>query len=120
MQSFSNAFKLPTRKSVSPAPPTSLGIQELDRLESVLLLVEGLSLDRPMESIKQFIESVVSLKSVPLIQRCLLLSHGNVRLVSNTLAVLILTTIYMPSNIAFVQDIIVGNYIEGNVTLTSL
>lgn len=116
MESFSHGFKLPSRKSVSPAPPNFLSMQELDSLESVLLLVEGLSLDRPVECLKQFTESVISLNIVPLLQKCLSLCHGNTRLVSNTLAVLLLTLIYMPTNITLVQDIVLGKYLEGNIT----
>lgn len=114
MQAFSNAFKTPIRNCVSPVPPDFLGLQELDSLESVLLLVEGLSLDKPIDCLKQFAESIILLKIEPLLQKCLSLSHGNIHLVTNTLAVLILTLIYLPCKISLVQDIILGKYLEGN------
>jgi len=114
MQAFSNAFKTPTRNCVSPVPPDFLGLQELDSLESVLLLIEGLSLDKPVDCLKQFAESIIFLKIEPLLQKCLSLSHGNIHLLTNTLAVLILTLIYLPCNISLVQDIILGKYLEGN------
>lgn len=115
MQAFSNAIKSPARNCVSPAPPDSIGIQELGSLESVLLLVEGLCLDKPIECLKQFTESIYFLKILPLLQKCLSLSHGNTHLVTNTLAVLILTLIYLPSNINLVQDIVLGKHLEGTV-----
>jgi len=117
MQAFSNAIKSPTRNCVSPAPPDSIGIQELGSLESVLLLVEGLCLDKPMECLKQFTESIYFLKILPLLQKCLSLSHGNTHLVTNTLAVLILTLIYMPCNINLVQDIVLGKHMEGTINV---
>lgn len=117
MQAFSNAFKSPARNCVSPAPPDTLGKQELDSLESVLLLVEGLSLDKPVECLKQFTESINILKIVPLLQKCLSLSHGSTQLVTNTLAVLILTLIYLPRNISLVQDIVIGKHLEGKLKL---
>lgn len=114
MQAFSNVFKSPARNCVSPAPPDTSGLQELTCLESVLLLVEGLSLDKPIESLKQFCDSIISLKIVPLLQKCLSLSHGNTHLVTNTLAVLILILIYLPRNINLVQDIVIGKHLESN------
>ncbi|CAH1721638.1 serine/threonine-protein kinase fused isoform X2 [Aphis gossypii] len=75
MQAFSNAFKSPARNCVSPVPPDVIGIQELDSLESVLLLIEGLCLDKPIECLKQFTESIYFLKILPLLQKCLSLSH---------------------------------------------
>lgn len=114
MQSFSYAFKSPVRNNcVSPVPPDEMGKQELDSLESVLLLVEGLSLDKPIECLRQFIDSVKDLKIEPLLQRCLSLSHGNTRLVANTLAVLVLCLIYSPRNITMVENVIIGKYLEG-------
>jgi hypothetical protein len=118
MQAFSNVFKSPARNCVSPAPPDNSGLQELGCLESVLLLVEGLSLDKPMECLKQFSDSIVYLKIVPLLQKCLSLSHGNTHLVTNTLAVLILTLIYLPRNINLVQDIVIGKHLESNNTFS--
>jgi len=115
MQAFSNAIKSPTRNCVSPPPPDSIGIQELGSLESVLLLVEGLCLDRPMECLKQFTESIYFFKILPLLQKCLSLSHDNTNLVTNTLAVLILILIYLPCNIDLVQDIVLGKHLEGTV-----
>lgn len=120
MQAFSNAFKSPTRSCVSPAPPDTIGLQELDSLVSVLLLVEGLSLDKPVECLKQFTGSVVILKIVPLLQKCLSLSHGNTHLVTNTLAVLILTLIYLPHNMGLVQDIVIGKHLEGKIILLNV
>lgn len=117
MEAFSNAFKMPTRNCVSPVPPDSLGLQELDSLESVLLLVEGLSLDKPIDCLRQFTESIIFLKIEPLIQRCLSLCHGNIHLVTNTLAILILILIYLPCKINLVLDIILGKYSEGNKTV---
>ncbi|XP_022168998.1 serine/threonine-protein kinase fused isoform X4 [Myzus persicae] len=87
MQAFSNAIKSPARNCVSPVPPDSIGIQELGSLESVLLLVEGLCLDKPYECLKQFTESIYFLKILPLLQKCLSLSH--------------------------VQDIVLGKHLEG-------
>ncbi|XP_022168997.1 serine/threonine-protein kinase fused isoform X3 [Myzus persicae] len=113
MQAFSNAIKSPARNCVSPVPPDSIGIQELGSLESVLLLVEGLCLDKPYECLKQFTESIYFLKILPLLQKCLSLSHGNTHLVTNTLAVLILTLLYLPCNINLVQDIVLGKHLEG-------
>lgn len=117
MQAFSNAFKSPARNCVSPVPPDTVGIQELNSMESVLLLVEGLSLDKPVECLSQFIESIICLKIVPLLQKCLSLSHGRTHLVTNTLAVLILTLIYLPQTISLVQDIVIGKHLEGKVKL---
>jgi len=115
MQAFSNAIKSPTRNCVSPVPPDSIGIQELGSLESVLLLVEGLCLDKPMECLKQFTDSIYFLKILPLLQKCLSLSHGNTHLVTNTIAVLILILIYSPSNIDLVQNIVLGKHLEGTI-----
>lgn len=115
MQAFSNAFKSPARNCVSPVPPDVIGIQELDSLESVLLLIEGLCLDKPIECLKQFTESIYFLKILPLLQKCLSLSHGNTHLVTNTLAVLILILLYLPCNISLVQDIVIGKHLEGTV-----
>jgi len=114
MQAFSNAFKTPTRNCASPVPPDNFGLQELASLESVLLLVQGLSLDKPIDCLKQFTESIINLKIEPLLQRCLSLSHGNLRLVTTTIAVLILTLIYFPCKITLIQDILLGKYLEGN------
>lgn len=113
MHAFSKAFKS-TRSCVSPVPPDLISAQELDSLEAVLLLVEGLSLDRPIECVKQFADCVKTLGTVPIIQKCLSLSHGNTRLVANTLAVLILTLIYLPYNISLLIEIVFGKQLEGN------
>ncbi|XP_029347113.1 serine/threonine-protein kinase fused isoform X2 [Acyrthosiphon pisum] len=94
MQAFSNAIKSPARNCVSPAPPDSIGIQELGSLESVLLLVEGLCLDKPMECLKQFSESIYFLKILPLLQKCLSLSH--------------------------VQDVVLGKHLEGRISNVEL
>lgn len=115
MLAFSNAFKTPARNNVSPAPPDISDLQELDSLESVLLLVEGLSLDKPIECLKQFTDSIISLKIGPILQKCLSLSHGNTQLVANTLAVLILSLIYVPRNLGIVQDVLIGTYLEGSI-----
>lgn len=120
MQAFSNAIKSPTRNCVSPVPPDSIGIQELGSLESVLLLVEGLCLDKPMECLKQFTDSIYFLKILPLLQKCLSLSHGNTHLVTNTIAVLILILIYSPSNIDLVQNIVLGKHLEGRISNVEL
>lgn len=114
MQSFSYALKSPVRNCISPVPPDEMGKQELDSLESVLLLIEGLSLDNPLECLQQFTDSVILLNIVPLLQKCLSLSHGNIHLVTNTLAVLVLILIYSPRNINLVEDIIIGKYLEGS------
>lgn len=120
MQAFSNAFKSPARNCVSPVPPDVIGIQELDSLESVLLLIEGLCLDKPIECLKQFTESIYFLKILPLLQKCLSLSHGNTHLVTNTLAVLILILLYLPCNISLVQDIVIGKHLEGRISNVEL
>lgn len=120
MQAFSNAFKSPTRNCVSPVPPDDMGLQELDCMESVLVLVEGLSLDKPYDCLRQFIDSVVFLKIVPLLQRCLSLSHGNTQLVSNTLAALILILLYLPDSVDFVEDVLFGKYLEGSIKYIKL
>lgn len=120
MQAFSNAFKSSTRICVSPVPPDTIGIQELGSLESVLLLVEGLCLDKPVECLKQFTDSIVLLKIVPLLQKCLSLSHGNTRLVTNTLAVLVLSLLYLPHSIYLVEDIVIGKYLEGSINFKSI
>lgn len=113
MQAFACTFKSPVRDCASPVPPDTMGKQVLGSLESVLLLVEGLSLDRPAECLMQFADSIIGLKIIPLLQRCLSLSHGSIKLVANTLAVLILTLIYLPHNISLVEDIVLGKYLEG-------
>lgn len=115
MQSFSNVFKSPARSCVSPVPPDTIGKQELCCLDSVLLLVKGLSMDKPLNCLQQFIDSIIFLKIIPLLQRCLSLSHGNMNLVSNTLAVLLLIMVYLPHNINIVLDILIGKYLEGNL-----
>ncbi|XP_050542973.1 serine/threonine-protein kinase 33 [Daktulosphaira vitifoliae] len=120
MKAFSNAFKLTVRNCVSPAPPDTISIQELGSLESVLLLIEGLSLDKPVECLMQFCESINELKLVNHIQKCLSLSHGNTQLVTNTLAVLILTLIYMPRNFNLVHDIVLGKNMEGRISNVEL
>lgn len=113
MLAFSNALKTPARNCVSPAPPDLIGLQELGSLESVLLLVEGLSLDKPEECLKQFTDSIILFKIAPVLQKCLSLSLGNIKLVTNTLAVLILVLMYLPCKIDLVQDIIIGKHLEG-------
>lgn len=115
MQSFSNVFKSSTHSCASPVPPDTIGKQELYCLDSVLLLIKGLSLNKPLDALQQFIESVILLKIVPLLQKCLSLSHGYMDLVANTLAVLLLTLIYLPHNINIVLDILIGKYLEGNI-----
>lgn len=115
MQSFSNVLKSPTHSCVSPVPPDTIGKQELCCLESVLLLIKGLSLNKPLDCLQQFIESIILFKIVPLLQKCLSLSHGNMNLVANTLAVLLLTLLYLPHNINIIIDIIIGKYLEGNI-----
>lgn len=115
MQAFSNAFKSPTRSCVSPAPPDTICLQELNSLVYVIILVTGLSLDKPVKCLKQFTDSIVILKIVPLLQKCLSLSHGNTDLVSRTLAILILTLVYLPHKMDLVQDIVIGKHLEGNL-----
>lgn len=113
MHAISKAFKS-TRSCVSPVPPDPVSVQELDSLEAVLLLIEGLSLDRPVECVKQFAGCIKTLSTVQIIQKCLSLSHGNTRLVANTLAVLILTLLYLPYTISLLEEIVFGKQLEGN------